>query len=343
MQVIEYLKKHSIDKLQEEFGIKVKTYDDVIVFNYCQIYSPKDHPITIECRGLILDVNYNIVSRSFDRFFNLGENQEFYTDFDYKNSVVLDKLDGSLIKIYYHKGQWHISTRGTAFAETPMPAQDSKFYDYIIDNIFGSEAVFHNITNSFNVNVTYIFEFTSPHNRVVTPYSEDRLTLISIRHNNSEGTYYTLEEMQQEYQSKMTHDKIGFIQIYDIHDGYQDFVESFTDCKEGIILWDTKSHKRIKIKNSLYVKLHHMKGDGLTHSKVINLVLNHETDEYLTYFPEDANFIMPYKDAFQKFQDDCHHIMHDLKDIPAGKEFAAAKLNTGQKSKAVILQRYFFL
>ena len=38
-----------------------------------------------------------------------------------------------------------------------------------------------------------------------------------------------------------------------------------------------------------------MKGDGLTHSKVINLVLNHETDEYLTYFPEDANFIMPIK------------------------------------------------
>ena len=74
MKTIEYIKKNGIESLKSEFGINVKEYDDLFVLNYDQIESPKTHPIVQECRSLILDKQFNVVSRSFDRFFNFGEN-----------------------------------------------------------------------------------------------------------------------------------------------------------------------------------------------------------------------------------------------------------------------------
>lgn len=74
MKTIEFLKEHGIQKLRDDFAITVKEVDDLLVLNYNQIESPKTHPIVIECRSLILDTGFNVVSRSFDRFFNIYEN-----------------------------------------------------------------------------------------------------------------------------------------------------------------------------------------------------------------------------------------------------------------------------
>ena len=74
MKVQKYLKEHGLAKLQEEFSIKVKEYPEgLLVLNYDQISSPKSNEITVECRALILDKDFNVVSRSFDRFFNWKE------------------------------------------------------------------------------------------------------------------------------------------------------------------------------------------------------------------------------------------------------------------------------
>src|SRR4051812_14440572 len=103
MEVIKYLKQYGLKALEEEFSIKAKIYEEgLIVLNYDQIYSStKAHPIVAECRGLILDTDFNIVSRSFDRFFNLGEQPETQTDIDISKAVCMEKIDGSLIKIYH--------------------------------------------------------------------------------------------------------------------------------------------------------------------------------------------------------------------------------------------------
>ena len=97
MDVVDYLKMHSLEKLKNEFGIVVKEYPDLYVLNYDQIESPKLNDIVRECRGLILDKDYNIVSRSFDRFFNYGEN-ETGKDIDITKCSVYDKIDGSRLR-----------------------------------------------------------------------------------------------------------------------------------------------------------------------------------------------------------------------------------------------------
>jgi hypothetical protein len=61
MRVIEYLKEYGVENLKQEFGIIVKEYDELLVLNYSQLNL---HPIVMECRGLILDKQFNFVSRS---------------------------------------------------------------------------------------------------------------------------------------------------------------------------------------------------------------------------------------------------------------------------------------
>lgn len=75
MRVIEFIKNHGIQALTEEYAISVKKVDDLLVLNYNQIDSPKTHPLVIECRSLILESEtLKVVSRGFDRFFNIYEN-----------------------------------------------------------------------------------------------------------------------------------------------------------------------------------------------------------------------------------------------------------------------------
>lgn len=78
MKVQEWLRNNggNLELLEEQLGITHNVHEDGrVILNYSQIDSPKQNPIVMECRGLILDKNNNweLVARSFPRFFNRGE------------------------------------------------------------------------------------------------------------------------------------------------------------------------------------------------------------------------------------------------------------------------------
>ena len=149
MDVVDYLKMHSLEKLKNEFGIIVKEYPDLYVLNYDQIESPKTHPIVQECRGLILDKNYNIVSRSFDRFFNYGENNTG-ENCNFSKCKIFEKLDGSLINVYYYNENWNVSTRGTAYAESYVGGYGITFKKLVYKALnIKTQEEFDNIFDSF--------------------------------------------------------------------------------------------------------------------------------------------------------------------------------------------------
>lgn len=96
MLVIDFIKEHGLEKLQEELHIVVSDYPDRVVLNYSQIASPKLDPIVRECRALILrKSDWSIMSRSFDRFFNYGEDQNS-DSFDITKATCAEKMDGCL-------------------------------------------------------------------------------------------------------------------------------------------------------------------------------------------------------------------------------------------------------
>lgn len=64
------------DLLKSQLNVSANFHpnDDRVILNYCQIESPKKNLIVQECRGLVLNSkNGEIIAKSFNRFFNLGE------------------------------------------------------------------------------------------------------------------------------------------------------------------------------------------------------------------------------------------------------------------------------
>ncbi|KKM74283.1 hypothetical protein LCGC14_1401830 [marine sediment metagenome] len=89
----------SPEKLKEQFGIISRRhgrYDNLVCFKYHMIDSPMGERIVQECRGIILDEedNWNVVSRSFNKFFNIFEGHAAEIDWD--TACVQEKLDGCL-------------------------------------------------------------------------------------------------------------------------------------------------------------------------------------------------------------------------------------------------------
>ena len=71
----------------------------------------KSDPIVQECRSLILeDGTWNVVSMAFKRFFNPGEGTAAVIDWD--TASAHQKMDGSLLQLFYYKDRWRCSTRG---------------------------------------------------------------------------------------------------------------------------------------------------------------------------------------------------------------------------------------
>lgn len=325
MQVIKYLKEHGTAKLTEEFAISVKQYDDLLVLNYNQIESPKTHPLVVECRSLILDADLNIASRSFDRFFNYGEALNVVTDIDFTKAECFEKVDGSLIKIYHHKGRWNIATKGTAYGDSECMGHGITFQELVwkavgVNNDVDFQAKIKDCI--FDEDVTYIFEVTSFENRVVKRYEGYKLHFLAARVNKS-GKYVSEKEARWFKDVVSRVDFIHYPESYkfDSVDECIHTARSLKNLDEGYVVY-VDGVPVSKIKSPAYLAVHAIRGEGLTPKRIMQLVLVNEQDEYLTYFPEDEKFFQPYLNAMFAMTDAMRHAYETYKDIEDQKEFA---------------------
>lgn len=317
LHIQNYLKTHTLEQLKEEFEINFKVYDDRVILKYSISSKPKFDPIVRECRGIILSLpDHKVMARGFDRFFNYGEGDD-HLDFNWDNCIVFDKLDGSLIKVYYDGVKWCTSTNGTAFAEGETPMGKS-YHDLFVEAIGGD------LQEAFGTcfsGDTYIFELTSPENRIVTRYNETKATLLAIR-NNDTGNYLSYSGLRVEIKQRLKFTSL--VDSYDINnaDDVIKFVESRDQLDEGVVLYDIDKQLRIKVKSSAYVAIHHLRGNEVTVKSIVTLLLKGEMDEYITYFPEDIDLVTPYIVKFNQLKKDVMDTFNKYKHIEDQKEFA---------------------
>lgn len=281
-------REESFAELNKQFAIKVKHYPEerVVLLDYHMTDSPKTHPIVIECRSLILDFfAFGVVSRKFDRFFNYGEATEYYKDFDLGRSVIMEKADGSLIGVYHHKGKWYISTRGMAFAEGEH-AMGGTFREKVLDAFGMDQAEFQSVFSVFNKTLTFVFEYTSPENRIVTKYEKPEMVLLSANDGEKEWDYETIYCNLMAYGVR----NIRKLETYSASgmDEVVKLANSLPNLQEGFVIYDPVSNKRMKVKSSLYVVAHAIRGnDPLpTKKNLLKLLFTGELDEFVAYFPE---------------------------------------------------------
>lgn len=319
----------AFEQLSAELGIKVKDYpeDGMVLLDYDQIASPKSHPIVIECRSLILHRDsFRVISRKFDRFFNYGECPEFYADFNFNSSVVMEKADGSLIGIYFHNGRWEISTRGMAKAEG-QHVLGGTFREKVVDAFgFSGEDEFQKYFAEFPSTNTYVFEYTSHENRIVTKYAKPEMVLLGVNH--WFGAVYNLWAMIEIVESMVADGlSVRMPKMYDLTedmDALAKVANELPDLQEGFVVWDPVSGKRVKLKAATYVIAHKLRGNDAvpTRKNLLILVLEGEVDEFLAYFPEWGNDIEAIKNEVAETLQKANEVWKDASGLADQKAYA---------------------
>lgn len=328
LHIQNFLRLHGADhqkafaNLKNEFGIDAKVsvrHPSLVLFKYDQIESPMGKPIVQECRGIILDSadDWNVVAYPFNKFFNYGEGHA--ASIDWKTARVQEKIDGSLMTLYWYGNEWNVASSGN-----PDAAGEVNGYPFTFRELFwktwGEMALTLDTCEEF---YTYMFELTSPYNRVVVPHIETKLTLIGVRSllsYNDNGYHEDRVDLYDGFFPVVKEFPLtsfdGIMSSFDHIDGVH---------QEGYVVVDG-NFNRVKVKHPQYVALHHMKdamGGGM--KSLVRIVQANEGSEFLTYFPE-------FTDDYNKVVADFHKLTDGL-DLQYEIIFDDANGNSGKVNR----------
>lgn len=270
---------------------------NLIMLKYSQVDSDFNEAIVRECRGLILDADTSeIVSFPFTKFFNFGETNA--AEIDWKTASILQKIDGSLIKVVKINGQLLVSTNGTIdAAKAPIAEQigcSFKTFDDIVQYCFRYATPEGVCYMDFEEGFTYMFELVSPYTRVVIPYKTPELYFLGLRNN------LTFEE-ELPYSHPLAL-KFKTPQKFDLHtlDECIAATNQMPWDEEGYVVVDSKFN-RVKVKSPAYVAAHGLKNNSvMSYARAIELVRANEIDEVCNYFEEFRSALEECKERFWK-------------------------------------------
>ena len=315
--------------------INIKVDGNFAIFNY-GITSDFSNPIIQEARGIIINlVTLEVVCWPFRKF---GKYDEYYADtIDWKSAVVQEKIDGSIIKLWFDKDnlQWKWSTNSMINAadaicnkesgETFMDAiRKTKEYETMIDLVDGfayksiyDEAKIKIIHTNYDSDIntklghlTYIFELTTPDNRVVINHKYYEMTLIGAR-NNITGDEYDLLidciDRPRKYDLHHLDDCIEWCKIMN-NDEYNMIGNVY---HEGFVVVD-KNFNRVKIKTPEYMLFHGLiSGDKVSVKNLVELIYYNRLDitSICRNFPELAHIILFYSYQVEEMLYEAHAII----------------------------------
>jgi len=278
----------TLDQLKEEHSIKFSCDDGLCILNYDQLNSVKTNPLIMECRGLILaEGSWDIISMAFHRFFNYGEAEEQTKDFNFENAFALEKIDGSIISVFYWKGQWRMATRGTIYGTGEVGFLNMTFKD-LFDKTVSQYPYFY---GNLCATLGYVFELVSPENRVVKPYNKRELYLLTARNKDDdwkEMDYSHLVCIGKSLGVPMPK-RVSFKKISDLvrlASGLKDLDEGFV-CVDYTTRVNDSHFNRLKVKNPAYVAIAHLKESSSSSMRALmQLVMAGEQEEFLIHFEE---------------------------------------------------------
>jgi RNA ligase len=123
--------------------------------------------VTLACRGLVLDDHYQVIARPLSKFFNLHEHQGTLPD---GVPSIYEKLDGSLILLFFYAGAWQIGSRGSFTSDQAEKARQ------LLSN-------YQTDLEQLDPDYTYLLEVIYPRNRIVVDYGDaERLVLLAAVH-----------------------------------------------------------------------------------------------------------------------------------------------------------------
>jgi len=244
---------------------------DLLIWNYnqtCQ-FEKKWDEYTMMCRGLITDLEGNIIARPFKKFFNWGEDANVMIPTEMP--IISEKLDGSLGIQYYYGDKVLIATRGSFESDQAKYATGHMILEkYSKDD--------------FMPGYTYLYEIIYPSNRIVIDYQgREELVLIAIINNETGSELVSLVEQES------NHLGFNFARRFEVND-IQKLIkkmDTLSGNEEGYVFhWPTEN-LRIKLKGKEYVRLHKLLTEFSTISIWENLKEGNNLEELLERVPDE--------------------------------------------------------
>lgn len=320
------INQDNLKKMLDQKYISVQKHPeaDLFIYNYTQkaqfdrIWNDE----TLQCRGLILNAQGQIVQRPFRKFFNLEEHE----DLPIEPFEVYEKLDGSLGILYWINDEPFLATRGSFISDQAVK---------------GTQLLRKYPAEWFNPRLTYLFEIIYPENRIVVDYKgmED-LVLLGIIDPHS-GAEIDYDWMTNNYKNKLK-----------IAQKYANIAENIKDIramhgteeenKEGFVI-RLESGMRIKVKFEDYVRLHRLV-TGVNARRIWDLLRNDQPlDELLERVPDE--FYAWVKNTRNGLVGDFEQVEHfatkaynKVKDLPTRREQAIEIMKEDRKYSSIVFK-----
>lgn len=262
------------------YAIKVKHNEalGVVALNYNQIASPMHEAICQECRALILGTEqWDVVSRSFFKFFNWLEPNAHPLDWD--TARVQEKVDGSLICFYFHRGEWRIATKGTPDASGPVNTSGTTFRALVDRALVEGGGSLAGLTERLDPGTFYSFELTAPENRIIVPFAERRLTWLAA------WDKATLAELDIAQMEDLPTARVREHPLQTLEEVMQAVEAIAPFGGEGVVVRDAAYH-RVKIKSAAYVMIDRVLGTLSTPRRKVEAALSPGFDDMLPHLPD---------------------------------------------------------
>lgn len=325
LDIVNFLKTfttvdEAVAQIKEKYGIHVNAhidYPNLLQFKYDQIKSPMKKQLCREARGIILDStdDWKVIAFPFIRFFNNGEHRA--ANIDWANASIWEKIDGSLMFMYWYDGKWNIASSGLPDASGEVLKAGVTFKD-LFWNTWGDLGYDLPPNYADGIDITYIFELSTPENVVVVPQDRHMISFIGARDIVS-GDELSIDS--DTFPSNWKRPKR--FSVTSEEEALKKCNEMNPMEQEGFVIVD-QAFNRVKMKSPQYAAIAHL---GLTKAEIIEfgldinkydeslqqkwmlkVILINECDEFLSYYPQYTEM---YKFILSRFV----HLMCTMSDL----------------------------
>jgi RNA ligase len=304
-----------------EKGLVIKQVHPTLplsIYNYsrtCQ-YDKLWDDITLNCRGLVLDNEGNVIAKPFPKFFNYEE----HTADEIPNELfdVYEKMDGSLGILFYYEEKlsderryniWFNNNYETGmerfFDPNNLPDFDNPYYEptpkikgewhmatrgsFTSEQaIKGKELLEKYNFEKLHTDYTYLFEIIYKENRIVCDYDFEDVVLLGVI-NKKTGIEVNLNSDTENIRIQNIVKNIGFnvvMRYNTFGEGFNVLKKEISNSKEGYVI-RFKGGMRMKIKGDEYIRLHRILTNFSTTDIWELLRTKGNMDEFLERVPDE--------------------------------------------------------
>ncbi len=193
-----------------------------------------------ECRGLVVDADYNVVVKPFTKVFNYGENDAGSTWGNHTPVLIPRKVNGFLGVVTRHNDEVIISTTGSL---------DSDFVGYARKYLSGIKF------DMLRKHHSYLFEIVHPDDPHIIPEPEGAHFLAIVAHDLNEH-FYSFDK-----QCSVIQEADAFFAPLGIHIEekismlpFSEVKQLVKECKhEGFVILNPATNETIKMKSPWYL------------------------------------------------------------------------------------------